>query len=382
MRQDGVQIGKRGSPESDILSGKMDDLSESIFEVDTDGNFIKVPGLLEIITGFNRDELDLLSLQSVTFVEDRQKVGRAIERIVHGEPMVVQEMEIFSEGKGSHPVQMIMLPGMDDNGIQSVWGAVLDVGDRTDLLEKLRNTEESQERSKNMLSDFISLLSREIRQPLTSMLLTLEMMDSGFYGEIPEESRKKVEDLVKMVDRLKDILNDALEMSKNIKEDFDLERTPVPLGSMIDDIISDKTSITEGKGIEINRSFPVQDIKVVADRKAIHQVLDTLLNTSIDNSPPGGQITIELESLDDLVQFSISDSGDGMPEGELERIFDKFHIDSDMERKALTDGMNLYISKRIIERHGGKIWCESFVGLGSSFLFTLPLYDGQGGGDR
>lgn len=382
MRQDGVQIGKRGSPESEIISGKMDDLSESIFEVDTDGNFIKVPGLLEIITGFNRDELDLLSLQSVTFVEDRQKVGRAIERIVHGEPMVVQEMEIFSEGKGSHPVQMIMLPGMDDNGIQSVWGAVLDVGDRTDLLEKLRNMEESQERSKNMLSDFISLLSREIRQPLTSMLLTLEMMDSGFYGEIPEESRKKVEDLVKMVDRLKDILNDALEMSKNIKEDFDLERTPVPLGSMIDDIISDKTSITEGKGIEINRSFPVQDIKVVADRKAIHQVLDTLLNTSINNSPPGGQITIELESLDDLVQFSISDSGDGMPEGELERIFDKFHIDSDMERKALTDGMNLYISKRIIERHGGKIWCESFVGLGSSFLFTLPLYDGQGGGDR
>jgi signal transduction histidine kinase len=233
-----------------------------------------------------------------------------------------------------------------------------------------------------MQSEFISLLSREIRQPLTSMLLTLEMMDSGFYGEISDESREKVEDLVKMVDRLKDILNDALEMSKNIKEDFELERTPIPLNGIIEDIISNKEEALKRKGIEISRSTPTSDIRVVADRKAIHQVIDTLMDTSIGNSPRGSQISLELEKLDDIAQFTISDSGEGIPEGEIDRIFDKFHIDSDMERKALTDGMNLYISKRIIQRHGGKIWCESYVGLGTSFLFSLPIHSDPGGSDR
>ncbi|MGA1822204.1 MAG: ATP-binding protein [Thermoplasmatota archaeon] len=382
MSQDEIKPLNFESDEPELISMDRRGMEEYIFEVDADGNFMKVPRILEEITGFTRDELDLLSLQSVTFVEDRQKVRKAIERISRGEPMVIQELEIFSEGKGSHPIQMIMLPGNEDQAERSVWGAVLDVGDRVELLEKLRNIEESQDRSKTMLSDFVSLLSREIRQPLTSMLLTLEMMDSGFYGEIPKESREKIEDLVRMVDRLKDILNDALKMSDNMKEDFDLEHTSISLGGVIDEVISHKAEVMEKRKIGIERSYPVLDISVVGDRKAIHQVLDSLLEISIGNSPTGGQINVELEVIGDMAQFTISDSGDGIPEGELDRIFDKFHIDSDMERKALTDGMNLYISKRIIQRHGGKIWCESFVGLGTSFLFTLPVHHNQGGQDR
>ena len=362
---------------------KAEDVLENtpqLFEIDMEGNFILVPDLLESITGFSREELDLLTLQSVAFVGDRGRVKDSLEEIKGGAPILIRELDFFSEEKGSHPVQIIMLPRAEYGEIKGAWGAVLDIGERTILENRIETMKEGQERSKELLSEFVSLLSRQIRQPLTSILLTLEMMRSEYYGNQTERSLEKISGMIRMGESLKEIMNEALEMSQKIGENFNFERKRVDLQKIVEEVIYSRKEEVEKKKLSITKSYPGQPLKVNVDRKAIHQVMDSLISKAIDSSPDDGQIIIELEKVDTSLRFSVSDSGVGISEEEAKRIFDRFHIESDVEKDDLSQGLNLYISKRMIEKHNGRIWCESFPGLGSSYFFLLPLNDGIGGG--
>jgi len=353
-------------------ASKASTLAESVFELDRDLNFMMVPATLERITGFSREELELLTLQNVVFLEDRARVLNAAESIFEGSPLALEEASLFSEGKGSHPVHLIMLPRRDRDKVVSVWGAMMDIGDRAVLEERIRTLSEGQERFKTMMRDFVNIMTREIRQPLTTMLLTLELLESGHYGEMPERSRERVMALIEMVDRLKDILNDALEMSRSIGEDFKFERMTISLRELVEEVIKARAPSMKAKGISIKRSYKEGDVLANADRKAIYQVLDSLIGNAVAASPKDGHLMIELETIESSVQIAISDSGDGIPDDEIDHLFDRFYLDPGTDGKGLSDGLNMYLSKRIVQRHGGRIWCESFVGLGSTFFFTLP----------
>lgn len=344
-----------------------------VFEIDGSGNFTSVPPEIEKITGFSKEELYLLSLSNVVFIEDRPKVLKAIEGILKGKRIVISEIEIFSEKTGSHPIELIMLPVLDDNKVTGVWGVMKDIEGRRDIEERLEETKEVQEASRQFLRDFVSLMAREIRQPLTTILLTLEMLDSGFFGNINDQQRDKIDQLISLVDRLKSILVEAISASKGIGEDIKIERRMVFLRDIVLDIIKEREGILKEKQIKVQTSFPKQEKKVPGDRKALLQAVSTLVDNSIRLSPDGGHLMVEIEEKNEDLQFSIADSGEGIPEEEIDGIFDKLHVDQDKETGSFKEGLNLYMTKRMIETHGGRIWCESFPGLGSSFLFTLPL---------
>jgi two-component system sensor histidine kinase VicK len=110
-----------------------------------------------------------------------------------------------------------------------------------------------------------------------------------------------------------------------------------------------------------------------ADRDRINQVLDNLIGNAIKFSPQGGTITLRLEDAGEMLQVSVSDTGIGIPEEQVERIFERFYqVDGSATRKFGGAGLGLAIVKRIVEAHGGRIWVKSQLGLGSTFSFTLP----------
>jgi PAS domain S-box-containing protein len=343
-----------------------------LFEVDMKGNFTKVPQMLEEITGFTKEELDLLSIQSVTFTEDREKVMGSIEAIKNGAPIMVSEVELFSETNGSHPVELILLPVVASGEISGMWGTIKDISRRKNLEKELRMTREVQEASQRFMTDFVSLLTREIRQPLTTILLTLEMLDSGSFGELNDVQAERIAQLIDVIDRLKTTLNEALDMSRNIDEDIQLDRRTVSLENLIVPILEAKSGEAEAREVKIISTYPENRVKAEVDKKAITEVITNLLDRAIKDSPKEGQVILEMEEKETNVVISISDSGKGIPEMELKQLFDKLHMDPERESKSLSEGMNLYITKRIVERHGGRIWCESFVGLGTTYLFILP----------
>jgi PAS domain S-box-containing protein len=347
-------------------------LADSIFEVDREGNFIIVPPSLERITGFSKEELGLLTMQNLILSEDQPKAMNAIETVLAGSSLTIQEVCLFSEGAGSHPVELILLPRKVGDRTESVWGAIIDIGDRVVLKERIATLTEGQERLKITMKDFVNLMTREIRQPLTTMLLTLELLETGQYGDIPEKPKAKIANLIDMIERTKDILNEALEMSRSIGDDFKFDRKAVSLREVISEVLKTRSDRIDRKQLVLRTAFRDNDMLVNADRKAIHQVIETLVDGAIAASPLKGEVIVELDNLQGEVQFAVSDSGEGIPDSELDVIFDKLNLDPAKERESLSGGLNLYLAKRIVLKHGGRIWCESFVGLGSTFFFAIP----------
>jgi len=347
-------------------------LSNSFFEIGLDGGFRQVPAELEELTGFSREELKHLSITNLAFVEDRTKVGSAIAAIMAGAPLVMTEVVLFSDHCGSHPVEMVLVPNHLSDGRMSILGYLRDIEGRRELEAELRDTVQKQEASQKFLTDFVSMLAREIRQPMTTIMLTLEMLDSGSFGELNRVQAQKIDQLLEILDKIKATLNQALEMSRNIDEETKLDRATVSLEVLVRAVLAMRSEEISSREISMITGFPQNMTAPEVDRRAMLQVISALIDRALLHSPDGGQINIDLEHRDDGVLFSISDSGEGIPEEEIPSLFEKLDLDQDIETASLSEGLNLYIAKKVVERHGGRIWCESFVGIGSTFLFFVP----------
>jgi len=122
--------------------------------------------------------------------------------------------------------------------------------------------------------------------------------------------------------------------------------------------------------LEIALADDLPDIEV--DKVRIQQVFVNLIHNAIKFTSPGGTIKVSALQKDQTIQFSISDSGIGIPPADLKRIFERFYK-TDPSRSSSGTGLGLSISKHIVEAHGGKIWVESILGLGSTFTFSVPI---------
>ncbi|MGA1847907.1 MAG: ATP-binding protein [Thermoplasmatota archaeon] len=342
-----------------------------IFDMDLEGNLLTIPRIIERITGLSHDHLDHISVQCLILNEDRPKIASALESINQGAPMVICEADLLSEKEGSHPVEMVLAPKFSGKEMIGIWGAIKDISRRTALERELKWAKDIQTASQNFLSDLVPVMTREIRQPLTTILLTLEMMDSGFFGELTPSQREKVVQLIEQVDRVKGILSDALSASKEIDTKLSLEKETISLMEILNDVISSRSHLLDERSLKISYQFPAEDIKVEADRKTLVQVVSTLVDYSIKATPEGGQIRIEIADDGENAMFSISDTGSGLTEEEVLKLFEKFRLDGHDDAGKMADGLSIYIAKRMIEGHGGHLWCESFPGIGSTFIFTL-----------
>jgi signal transduction histidine kinase len=275
-------------------------------------------------------------------------------------------------------VELILLPLTFEGEVRGMWGIMKDIVERKNLERELEVIQEIQNVSQRFFSDFISLLTREIRQPLTTILLTLEMLDSGSFGELNDAQNLRISQLIDIIDRLKTTLNDALDMSRNLDEQIKLERRSVPLEQMIRSVVASREDEIDQAGIKMALNLHEKKVKAEVDGKAIVQVISTLLDRVIRASPKSGQVNIDVEERDKDLLFSISDSGAGIPEHELCQLFERLPLDHEKEISEFSEGVNLYIAKRLVEKHGGHIWCESFVGLGSTYFFTIPRSKEEG----
>ncbi len=343
------------------------------FEIDLEGHLLKVPPLMVEITGFSQEELGLLSLQNIIFTDDRNNLMSAIGSIAGGAPLVIIELELFSEQSAAHPVEVIMLPKRNGQEIDGAWGVLKDIKGRKHLEESLERTREVQGRSQRFLSDFVSLMAREIRQPLTEILLTLEMLHSGHFGDVNDGQKARMDQLISAVDRLKGILNQAIETSKEAGRELKLEKDTIDLNEVLKGTLIEWDVLMGSKGIKSEITLPERPVMVPLDRKAMQLAIDNIIEHSLGQLPNGGLIRIDLEQRKEAILITLSDSGPGIPEDEVGQLFERFHVDRNREGGSFLKGLSLYMTKRIIETHGGRIWCESFPGLGTSFLLTLPI---------
>ena len=221
-------------------------------------------------------------------------------------------------------------------------------------------------------SEIVANFSHEIRTPLTAIKGFSELMIDDTFGITTEKQKKYLAIIIQNTDRLTKLITDVLDLSKLDSKNLNI--STIKLGNLINVIKTDFTRSAADKQIEI--SVEIEDKLVLeADKDKLASVFTNLLENAIKFTDSGGKISIKAYHKDrDHIHIEISDTGIGMPDDELERIFDRFYqVDASSTRKFGGTGLGLALSKITITKHSGKIWVHSVVGEGSSFYINLPV---------
>lgn len=242
-------------------------------------------------------------------------------------------------------------------------------------------------------SEFISIVSHELKTPLTSIKNSLDIVSSGKAGEITEPMKKFLDMAKRNVKKLSKIINDLLDMSKIEAGKMDYAFKQTSIVPVINDIKMSLAQIAKQKDLILNVDIEENLKDVYADSDRIEQVLTNLVSNAIKFSPNNGSINIaakvvnasdivvedcfkkQIQQLNgEFVQVSVSDNGIGIEKDDLVHVFDKFEqIENSLSREVGGSGLGLSIAKQLISSHNGAIWCDSIINKGSVFSFVIPV---------
>jgi len=223
-----------------------------------------------------------------------------------------------------------------------------------------------------MKSDFFSSMSHELRTPLTSIKEGINLLREGVGGAIPEKQKRLLAILSEESKRLIDVVNSLLDLSKMEAGMMTYTFESGSLAPLIERATTEVIPLIEARKITLKTKIDEKLPVIKIDREKILQVLRNLIGNAVKFTPEGGQVRVVARLMNRGVEVSVSDTGPGITKENLTTIFEKFrqaHLkNSDYIRGT---GLGLAIVKHVITAHGGKVWAESELGQGSSFIFVL-----------
>ncbi len=240
-------------------------------------------------------------------------------------------------------------------------------------LELVRKTEELQ-RASQAKSEFLASMSHELRTPLNAIIGFSELILDGIPGDINDQQRDYLTDILESGEHLLNMINDVLDLSKLEAGKMQIKVESLDLSDIIHDVVQTVIPLIEENKHNIELSIEKGLPQVRADKVRLRQVLLNLLSNAIKFTPPGGQLRIEAGSADEWCQVSVIDNGIGISEEDQKRLFTPFVQAGALPGKEKEGtGLGLALTKQFIEACGGEIWLGSEPGKGSKFIFTLPL---------
>ena len=258
-------------------------------------------------------------------------------------------------GKQSRSYRLRTTPMRDSDG--RLLGTVTTLEDVTTLQDTDR-----------FKTQFISVASKKLRDPLLQLRRGLYALQHGFGGELMPLQCELITEATNESEKLNDLMSDLIEVAEldTGKRELKLERLrPLPL---LDEARNRYIDEAASKQVRIEVSAFADLSFVMADRRAVRSIFDNLLANALRYTPPDGEILLTAEELKDYVQFTVRDSGRGIEAERLSTIFDRFNPFSESGT-----GMGLALVRRLVESLGGQIAVESRLGHGTTFRFTLPV---------
>lgn len=225
-----------------------------------------------------------------------------------------------------------------------------------------------------MKNEFVSTVSHELRTPMTSIKGYVDLILDGDAGEINEIQREFLQIVKENSDRLVELINDMLDISRIESGRIHLKIVPLSLLDAVEGAVDSFRAVLEQTGRTIDVQIPEKMPRVAGDRDRVGQVLINFISNALKYSPGGGTVTIKARHTGDTVALSITDQGIGIGKEDQKNLFTKFYrVDSTLTREIGGTGLGLSICKSIIELLGGKVSVRSKQGEGSTFTFTLPV---------
>jgi two-component system phosphate regulon sensor histidine kinase PhoR len=342
----------RLNKENNQAKAILNNMVEGVIAVNKDSRVISINPMVEEL--FNIDKKDMEGKLFLEAIRNND-ISDLIDKVLENGEFVSQELTMILPVNKTFEVNAS--PIFQE---EKVNGCLVVLHDITEIrkLEKVR-------------SDFIANISHELKTPLTSIKGFVETLLEGALDD-KENSREFLKIIQRHTDRLNSLINDLLQLSYLESKEVNLTKEDFQLRSLLNTIISGFTTQLNKKNIKlINEIAP--DIMAEADKEKIQQVFTNLIDNAIKFNKENGNIKIYARKDQNGIKVTVEDSGLGLPEKDIPRIFERFYrVDKARSRELGGTGLGLAIVRHAVELHGGAVGVESTEGLGSKFWFTLP----------
>jgi len=239
---------------------------------------------------------------------------------------------------------------------------------------KLENAFAELKENDAIKSEFISTASHELRTPITVINSYVEMFEGGMLGELSSVQREKIEIISSQIEHMIRLVEDMLDVSRLESKALKINKYPIWVDDIARKAIDDLSRLAGLKEQSMSLTIEGSHSVVEGDGRRIKQVFNNLLTNAIKYTPEKGKIEVIITDEPEDICVSIIDNGIGVAKKDQNRIFEKFYTGSggSLTRESGRMGLGLAIAKGIIEAHEGRIWVASEIGMGSTFVFTLP----------
>lgn len=240
----------------------------------------------------------------------------------------------------------------------------------------MRRVNAQLEEADQLNNQFLSIVLHELKTPMTTILARTQLLQRRLSRrrELLSDATRLCRDLEKIeqqTNRMNALVDDLLDWSRIRSGRMELSLSSCDLGAICRTVIEDQ-HLVSGRTLELE--LPLAPVLLQADRHRLSQVMTNLVSNALKYSPDDTSVHIAISQSEQETLIRITDSGPGIPEQQRSRIFELFYR-TPQARESLQSGqgLGLAICKEIVEMHGGRIWCESVIGQGSTFIVQLPL---------
>lgn len=248
------------------------------------------------------------------------------------------------------------------------------------IIEKTEAVQVIKEKNKQIIEankvkdEFLANVSHELRTPLNAIINSSDALKMEVFGTLNDKQQEYVTDINASAVHLNGIINEILDMSKIEANQMSLNISTFNIATAVDEVLNILRSLSDKKNITFKQDYSDRTSLISADYKKLQQILYNLLSNAIKYTNPGGNIEIGFVVEEEKVTFHVTDNGIGIDEKYHGKIFAKFQqVENIYTKKESSTGLGLTITKEFVEMHGGRIWLESKINEGTTFIFELPL---------
>ena len=339
---------------------------DPLVTIGPEGKITDVNNSTEIVTGYNRDEL--IGTDFSDYFTEPKKAKLGYEQVF--DEGIVRDYPLEVKHKDGHTTSVLYNASVykDESGeIIGVFAAARDITELKEAEKILKQKLGELSRSNEELEQFAYISSHDLQEPLRMIASYLQLLERKYKGKLDSKADKYIHFSVDGAIRMQNLIDDILDFSRVTTKAKKLQ--PTDLEIIYEEVLSNlELSIKENDAHINHDHLPV----VMADQTQITQVFQNLINNAMKfRSEDKPKINISVKEEEDYWLFAVEDNGIGIDPKHSERIFEVFKR-LHKKRDYPGTGIGLAICKKIIERHGGRIWVESELGKGSNFYFTLP----------
>lgn len=339
-----------------ILAG----IGDGVLVVDADLHLVLMNPIAARI--FALETAPPLGLPAAAFLDSKEFLDLLETARSTPSAALIREVELaHTEGNRPHVYQALAAPLLVGSSLQGIATVLRDITSQKEL--------------ERMKSNFLSVVSHELKTPLHSIKGFVDIILMDKTGPVTEIQRDFLETVRQQTDHLQRMIDDLLEFSRLESGRVTLRLQPVDIPVVVEAVVDKLTPLADSSEVRLVNLVPEDLPTLSADPWRLEQVVTNLVDNAIKFTPAHGSVTMRATDQGDFLRIEVRDTGIGLAAHERDRIFDRFYqVDSGANRLYKGAGLGLTICRHIVEHHGGRIWVESESGHGATFIFTLSKH--------